>query len=245
LLISSGRSSGIQVLPAIAPKVSKVTTFIRSPTWVSPVQPQEQHVYSAEERKTFATDPEALLQYRKTLEVGFSALWPLFLADSDMQKTTVVGMTQMMKDKLRNKKLEDLVIPTWGVGCRRITPGIGYLETLGSDKVDVVFGDIKKITEQGVIGGDGLERPVDVLICATGFDTSHVPRFPIIGLNGKDLRDEWKIESQSYLGIATHGFPNFFIVGGPNSPVANGPVLAALGSHNILNYSLKSGSDLI
>ncbi|KAF9565887.1 FAD/NAD(P)-binding domain-containing protein [Agrocybe pediades] len=235
-LIGNG-SSAIQILPAIAPAVSKVTSFVRSPTWVSPVQPQEQHMFSKEELNKFATDPEAHLQYRKALETGFSALWPIFLKDSEMQKTTAVGMTQMMKDKLNNKKLEDLLIPSWGVGCRRITPGVGYLETMGSDKVEVVYGSIQKITERGVVGGDGLEHPVDVLICATGFDTSLVPRFPIIGLDGKDLREEWKAEPESYFGIATHGFPNYFMIGGPNSPVGNGPVLVALEAQ--VDYILK------
>ncbi|KDR80777.1 hypothetical protein GALMADRAFT_1106097 [Galerina marginata CBS 339.88] len=235
-LVGNG-SSAIQVLPAIAPKVSKVTTFIRSPTWVSPVQPQEQHIYSDEERRVFETDPEAHLKYRKELEAGFSALWPLFYADSEAQKATFSGMTMMMKDKLRNEALEKLVIPGWGVGCRRITPGVGYLETLGSEKVEVVYGEIKKITEKGCVGEDGVEHPVDILICATGFDTSYRPRFPIIGLGGKILAEEWAEEAQSYFGIATHGFPNYFMIGGPNSPVGNGPVLAALEAQ--ADYMLK------
>jgi cation diffusion facilitator CzcD-associated flavoprotein CzcO len=223
------RSSGIQVLPAIHDQASKITTFIRSPTWVSPVQAQEQHVYSEEERRVFAEDPQALLKYRKELEAGFSALWPMFIADSEVQKATFGGMTMMMKDKLRNEGLEELVIPQWAVGCRRITPGVGYLETLGSEKVEVVFGEIQKITEKGCVGGDGKEHPVDVLICATGFDTSYRPRFPIIGPSGQTLSDVWAEEAKSYLGIAAHGYPNYFMIGGPNSPVGNGPVLAALG----------------
>lgn len=140
----------------------------------------------------------------------------------------------MMKDKLRNEGLEDLVIPQWAVGCRRITPGVGYLEALGSEKVEVVFGEIQKITEKGCIGGDGKEHPVDVLICATGFDTSYRPRFPIIGPSGQALSDVWAEEAKSYLGIAAHGYPNYFMIGGPNSPVGNGPVLAALGEFCII-----------
>jgi len=225
------RSSAIQVLPAIRDQASKITSFIRSPTWVSPVQPQEQHVYSEEERRVFSESPEALLKYRKELEAGFSALWPLFFSESEVQKATFAGMTMMMKDKLRNEGLEELVIPQWAVGCRRITPGVGYLETLGSEKVDVVYGEIQKITEKGCVGGDGKERPLDVLICATGFDTSHRPRFPIIGQSGQDLSDVWAAEAKSYLGIAAHDYPNYFMIGGPNSPVGNGPVLAALGEN--------------
>lgn len=223
-------SSGIQILPAIREKAGKITTFLRAPTWVSPVQAQEQHIYTEEERKLYANDPEALLQYRKALETGFSGLWPVFIADSEIQKATAMGMTMMMKDKLRNEGLESLVIPSWGVGCKRITPGVNYLETLGSEQVEVVYGNIEKLTEKGVVGGDGKEHPVDVLICATGFDVSFRPRFPITGLNGQTLADAWKDEARGYMGIAAHGFPNYFMIGGPNSPVGNGPVLSALGT---------------
>lgn len=178
----------------------------------------------------FESDPEALLKYRKVLETGFSGLWPVFIADSDTQKATVAGMSMMMKDKLRNETLEELVIPEWGVGCKRITPGVGYLEALGSEKVEVAWGAIEKINESGPVGEDGREHPVDVLICATGFDVSYRPRFPIIGSSGQNLSDVWADIPEGYFGIAAHGFPNYFMIGGPNSPVGNGPVLVALGT---------------
>ncbi|KAF9562680.1 FAD/NAD(P)-binding domain-containing protein [Agrocybe pediades] len=236
-LIGNG-SSAIQVLPAVAPIVDKVTTFIRSPAWVSPVHGQDQHIYTEEQIKTWSNDPQAHLHYRKIVETQFSGIWPIFFKDSEMQKMTAAGISQMMKDKLNNKKLEEVLIPsTFGVGCRRITPGVGYLEAMGSEMVDVVVGDIQKITERGVVGGDGVERPVDILICATGFDTTSVPRFPIIGLDGKDIREEWKDESESYFGIATNGFPNYFMIVGPSSPVAGGPVLVTFESQ--VDYILK------
>ncbi|KAF8967752.1 hypothetical protein BDZ97DRAFT_1916690 [Flammula alnicola] len=216
-LIGNG-SSGIQVLPAISSQADRITTFIRAPAWVSPVQAQEQHVYDDEERRVFETDPEALLKYRKALETGFSGLWPVFIADSETQKATAAGMAMMMKDKLRNEALEKLVIPSWG-------------------KVEVVYGPIQKVTERGVIGGDGKEHPIDILICATGFDVSFRPRFPIVGASGQALSDMWVDEPKAYMGIAAHDFPNYFMIGGPNSPVGNGPVLAALEAQ--ADYALR------
>ncbi|KDR80776.1 hypothetical protein GALMADRAFT_222374 [Galerina marginata CBS 339.88] len=226
-LIGNG-SSAIQVLPAVHSKARKITNFIREPTWVSPVQGVEQHVYSEEERRVFETDPDALLQYRKEMESSLNSIFPMFIADSEVQKATFEGMVAMMKDKLQNEALEKLVIPKWAVGCRRITPGVNYLETLGSDKVSVIFGGIQKITENGCLCNDGQEYPVDVLICATGFNTSYRPRFPIIGSAGISLSDAWAEESKSYLGMAAHGFPNYFMFLGPNSPIGNGPVLISM-----------------
>ena len=217
------------MLPAIQPQASKITAFIRSPTWVQPFRGLEQHYFSEEERREFENDAEALLQYRKRQETGLNASFALFLSDSDLQKNVFERMIESMKAKLQNETLEKLIIPKWAVGCRRLTPGINYLETLVSEKVTVVYGDIQRITERGCVSEDGTEYPVDVLICATGFDTSFCPRFPIIGSGGKNLVDEWVDEPKSYLGLAAAGFPNYFMLIGPNTPVGNGPVLAAVG----------------
>ncbi|KJA23554.1 hypothetical protein HYPSUDRAFT_66239 [Hypholoma sublateritium FD-334 SS-4] len=226
-LIGNG-SSGIQVLPAISPEVAKITTFIRSPTWVSPTRGFESRIYPEEERQKYASDPQAHLAYRKTLEKNMNELFQIFITDSPGQKQTFDAMKKMMQDKLQiSDDLQKLVIPTWPVGCRRLTPGIGYLEMLASDKVEVVFGEIEKITAKGCVS-TGQEYPIDVLICATGFDTSFKPRFPLIGLGGKNLQDAWASEAQSYLGIAAHGFPNYFMFIGPNSPSGNGPLLVAM-----------------
>ncbi|KAF4611042.1 hypothetical protein D9613_007088 [Agrocybe pediades] len=235
-LIGNG-SSGIQVLPAIHPIVSKVTTFIRSPTWVAPVQGLKQHHYTDEERRNFETNPEAHLKFRKDTESSLNGIFSIFLAGSDAQKSMHSEMTKMMKEALKNEELEKLVIPKWAVGCRRFTPGINYLETLGSEKVQVVYGQVQAVTEKGCIGGDGQEYPVDVLICATGFDTSYKPRFPIVGKSGVSLGDAWKDESDAYIGLAAADFPNYFMFIGPNSPIGNGPVLSFVEAQ--ADYMLK------
>lgn len=227
-------SSGIQVLPAIHSQASKITTFFRRPTWVEPVRGFEQRNYSEEERRTFETDPEAHLKYRKRQETVLNSAFALFISDSDLQKGYSKEMTRRMKAKLQNETLERLIIPKFGVGCRRFTPGIDYLETLVSEKVTVVYGEIHQITERGCICEDGKEYPVDVLICATGFDTSFRPRFPIVGSGGKNLADEWAEEPKSYLGLAVPGFPNYFTFIGPNSPVGNGPILSGVGESPLL-----------
>jgi len=231
-IIVAHRSSGIQVLPAIHSQASKITTFIRSPTWVEPIQGFEQRYYSEEERREFEINPDSLLKYRKRQESGLNSLFSLVISESDLQKAYFNDVTERMKAKLQNETLERLVIPKWGIGCRRLTPGVNYLDTLVSEKVSVVYGDIQRITEQGCVCDDK-EYPVDVLICATGFDTSFRPRFPIIGLGGKNLADVWADEPKSYLGLAAPGFPNYFMFIGPNSPIGNGPVLPGVGKSPI------------
>jgi cation diffusion facilitator CzcD-associated flavoprotein CzcO len=92
----------------------------------------------------------------------------------------------------------------------RITPGHHYLESLASDNVTVESGEIFSVRANGIEMKDGTLHEVDALICATGFDTSFKPAFPVIGLNGLDLRKAWEVEPRSYLSIAASGFPNYF-----------------------------------
>ena len=229
-MLISLRSSGIQVLPTIQPYVDRVTTFIREPTWVSPVQGLEQHVFSPQELTDFATKPGVLTEYRKDVERGLNGQFGIFLKHSKTNSDTHAYMKSQMIEKLHDEFLEAKLIPEWHVGCRRLTPGVGYLESLGKDNVSVVYGEITNVSEKGCVCDDGQEYPVDVLICATGFDTTFKPRFPLIGPDGRNLQEEWKKDPQSYLGLAAAGFPNYMVFLGPNCPIGNGPVLIAIGT---------------
>lgn len=168
-LIGNG-SSGIQVLPAIQPIVKQLTTFIREPTWVSPPFGTEQHIYTREELKSFVDHPETLIDLRKANETGLNSMFGLYLQDTQTQKDMKSNFIEQMKGKLNDSYLEEKLIPEWGPGCRRLTPGINYLETLHKENVKVVYGEINSITEKGCLCDDGKEYQVDVLICATGFN---------------------------------------------------------------------------
>ncbi|KAL2847074.1 hypothetical protein BJX68DRAFT_268374 [Aspergillus pseudodeflectus] len=226
-LIGNG-SSGIQILPAILPVVKKLTTFIREPSWVSPVQGLENRAFTDQEKADFGSSPEKLLDYRKEIEHALNSQFALFKTGSSVQKETREYMEGQMRAKLRNPSLAKLLIPSWSVGCRRLTPGVNYLESLSADTVTVVYGEISQITPTACVCSDGKEYPIDVLVCATGFNTSFKPRFPLIGPTGRNLRDEWAEEPAAYLGVAAAGYPNYFMFLGPNCPVGNGPVLIAI-----------------
>lgn len=79
------------------------------------------------------------------------------------------------------------------------------MKAIQEPNVDVHFTAVAKITEDGLVGEDGIERKVDSIVCATGFDTTYRPRFPIVGKNGVDLRDKWEICPEGYLGLGVPG----------------------------------------
>lgn len=116
-----------------------------------------------------------------------------------------------MKDKLgHDNPLVERIIPTFGIGCRRPTPGNGYLEALTAPNVRVVTDEIQEIVPEGIKLSTGEILKVDMFICATGFDISFCPRYPIIGENGIQLGDQWKEKPSGYLSLAVPNFPNHF-----------------------------------
>ena len=133
-----------------------------------------------------------------------------------------------MKSKLgENTRLIERLIPDFGVGCRRPTPGNGYLEALCQENVTVITDEIQKISEDGIVLTTGDVLSVDVIICATGFDISFSPRFPLIGREGLSLSEHWQKTPEAYLSLAVEHFPNYFsksLV----SPVSNGPAWTPL-----------------
>lgn len=133
-----------------------------------------------------------------------------------------------MKARLNgNEELCAKLIPEWKVGCRRLTPGDGYLEALQEKNTIACFKPILRFTEKGIETQDG-EEEFDLIVCATGFDVSFCPYWKLVGRKGRLLEQEWKEDPEAYLGICTHDLPNYFIFNGPNCPVGHGSLLAVM-----------------
>lgn len=149
-----------------------------------------------------------------------------------MQQTFVATFSSVTRDKLVEKpKLLEQFSPAFGVGCRRITPGPGYLEALCQDNVELVTDSVNSINATGLLI-NGRQIDVDALICATGFNTSSIPPFPVVGKHGLTLANKFVPFPQTYLSVAVDDFPNYFIMLGPNSGIGAGslnPIMEAEG----------------
>lgn len=117
-----------------------------------------------------------------------------------------------MRRKLAKKPevAEKIVPKDYAVGCRRPTPGNGYLEALCEDNVSLISDEIAEITPKGIKTVDGVEHQFDVIVCATGFDVSWPPAYPTIGRGGRSLSEEWKDIPSTYLSVGAANFPNYF-----------------------------------
>ncbi|KAL4945074.1 hypothetical protein BDV06DRAFT_219606 [Aspergillus oleicola] len=229
-------SSGIQIVPGMLPKVTHLDHYIRGRTWLSPTFARE-HVnkrnselenfsFTPEEIETFKKDHSAYQKFRKEIETELQSVHGCTLVGSPEQVGATTFFTENMERRLRNKPelIKDL-LPAFAPACRRLTPGPGYLEALTDDKVDVISSPIVKIVEDGVLTADGKHHPTDVVVCATGFNTTFTPRFPIVGKNGVSLSKRWEQTPENYLSLAVDGFPNYFICLGPNAALGEGNLL--------------------
>lgn len=213
LQLSGNGSSAIQILPRIQPEAAKIVTYVRSATWISANFAAEftpegtNFQYTEDQKREFREDPEELLRLRKTVEHGFNQQFLTFLRDSRQQKAAYPEFKESMEKRLNHEpSLCEKLIPSWQVGCRRITPGDGYLEALQEPNVSVEFSPIDEITETGIRTSESAER-FDIIVCATGFDVSFSPSWDLTGRDGIRLADQWRERPEAYFGICA---PNNF-----------------------------------
>ncbi|KAJ9221004.1 hypothetical protein DTO027B5_5779 [Paecilomyces variotii] len=230
-------SSGIQIVPALQKTAKKVVNYIRHPTWISinfggQFTPQGANFeYSDEQKRTFESSPEEFLAYRKQLEHSLNFVYGAMLKGSPINAMFKDMCTNLMKARLGND--DDLAakfIPNYTIGCRRLTPGDGYLEALQADNASANFTPIARFTSGGIETTDGKEEEFDLIVCATGFDVDFVPPFKLVGRDGFEVNAAWKKSNQNaYFSTCVPHTPNFFMFHGPNCPIGHGSVTRAVG----------------
>ncbi|KAL9944486.1 hypothetical protein ACHAQF_006586 [Verticillium nonalfalfae] len=246
-------ASGVQVLPAILPHVKKLHHLIRSPTAILPpriatmkmgraapiinqIGLDEQENFTPAQIERFKSDPAFLEQFTQALEMDSNIKFAIALMkDSPQQQWAAGKVREFMTAMLRgNEKLCQQLIPDFPLGCRRMTPAPGYLESFHDPKVSLVTTSIKRFVPQGIELETGELIEVDAIICATGFDSSFKPPFSLVGRHG-NLQDIWTAETpKSYLSLAVAGLPNYFKFLGPYAPIAHGDVFTL--SEHIATY---------
>lgn len=230
-IIGSG-ASAIQLLPQIQPQCSKINIFIRTPSWISPpiALPdgnKANYNYKTDEKESFRHDSESYLHDRKNLEKQFNEMFHAFFKKAPAQDNLRNKFEARMREIIIDESLQKHLIPSFEAGCRRINPGEQYLVALQEPNVDPVFEPIECISPNGVVSG-GKEYDVEILVAATGFNTTFRPRFPIIGRDGVNLQDLWADHPVSYFGTGVSGFPNYFTFLGPNTPISNGSLIGMI-----------------
>ena len=249
-------SSSIQIVPKLQQVAgAELKVFMRSKTWISPrfgdaamaqlgLDPNADDngsFFPPERRAEWAADPDgAYFRLRKAFETDGNAIHDSTIMGTDMQQLFQGMFRSGMQERLRDRPdLFDLIVPDFAPGCRRLTPGKGYLEALMQPNVEVLAEAVTGADATGLFvsssdhrdgGGGGRRRhlDVDVIVCATGFKVSEPPPFSIRGRDGLELADRWADAPESYLSVAVDGFPNFLMMFGPNSAIGFGSLTKIL-----------------
>ncbi|GAB7356257.1 hypothetical protein MBLNU459_g7069t2 [Dothideomycetes sp. NU459] len=233
-LIGAG-SSGIQILPTIQPHVKRVDHYMSGKTWISPIGfgSEELHnrgaignfKHSKEELESFK-DPAKYLAFRHKIErtVNEASLITIFGTPSQ-QNFQLINRDAMSKKLAKKPEIMEALEPSFPPGCRRLTPGPGYLEALVEDNVEFINTKIKRIVPEGIETVDGKIRKVEVIICATGFDTTLRQPIPIKGENGITLDEVWDPTPECYFGILPNKMPNHLRYLGPNGGPGTGSLI--------------------
>ncbi|KAK3330814.1 hypothetical protein B0H66DRAFT_75606 [Apodospora peruviana] len=240
-IIGNG-SSAIQIIPKLQ-KVEGATLscFFRSPTWISSAFGDNAMValgldpsiteFSEEQRREFIEKPEVYFRFRKVFEDDGNMIHDSTLKGTEQQAIFQGSFRSAMEAKLATRPdILEKIIPNFAPGCRRLTPGKGFLEALMEPNVDTIYESIGSITEIGIKLAAPSDRAIDfdVLVCATGFHASTAPPFDIVGRDGVKLTERWKPIPESYLSMAVDGFPNYLMMFGPNSAIGFGSLTKIL-----------------
>jgi cation diffusion facilitator CzcD-associated flavoprotein CzcO len=222
-LIGTG-ASAVQVVPSIAPEVAKLMVLQRTPAWVVPKMDGE---YSEAARRFYRRHPMALKASRLFKYWMSEVFGPMVFLDSKFLSAIAErGSMKHLEASVSNPELREKLTPHFQFGCKRILISNDYWSTFERDNVDLITEGIEEIRPEGIATVDGEIHRADVIVMATGFALGLATApFPVIGRSGKTLSEAWKDGAVAYKGMTVAGFPNWFIMMGPNTGPGHTSVL--------------------
>ncbi|MDO8385380.1 MAG: NAD(P)/FAD-dependent oxidoreductase [Polaromonas sp.] len=239
-VIGNGASS-MQIVPAIAPIVSSLTVFQRSKQWAAPFERFQKEV-PVPTRFLLREVPYYQEWYRQRLAWVFNdrihsslqidPAWPhperAINRRNDKHREF---FTDYVKAELGERQdLLPQLLPDYPAFGKRMLMDNGWFRTMTRENVHLVNDAIREVDGNAVVTADGTRHEVDILVVATGFDAVNLlSSFELIGRGGRSVRESWDAEgAQAFMGVATPGFPNFFMLAGPNTALGHGGSVVAL-----------------
>ncbi len=215
-------ASAVQVVPALAPRVGRLDVFQRTPPWIIP---RPDRAIGPAEQRLYAALPWLQRLHRAALYWRHEGRWPLF-----GRFPWLMGLPQRLTRRFLARSVPDPALrarltPDYTIGCKRVLLSSDYYPALQRDDVTLVTAPIEAITPRGVRTAEG-HRDLDVLVLCTGFQAADLPvPFPIRGRDGADLASAWADGPEAYLGTAMTGFPNLFLLVGPNAGLGHNSIV--------------------
>ncbi len=215
-------ASAIQFVPEIQPQVGHLDLFQRTPPWVLP---RGNPAIPESWRRRFARNPKLLAWARRAVFSLYESFHYGFQHPAVMRLAERRARAHIERE-VADPELRAKLIPDYRLGCKRVLGSDSWYPALTRDNVDVVTTGIGRVVPDGIVDSDGTHHPADTIIFATGFHVTDVPvSHRIRGRGGELLADHWQGSPKAHLGMGVAGYPNLFMLLGPNTGLGHNSVL--------------------
>jgi cation diffusion facilitator CzcD-associated flavoprotein CzcO len=215
-------ASAIQFVPEIQPTVGHLDLFQRTPPWVLP---RGNPPIPRSWQRRFARHPQLLAFARRSVFSLYESFHVGFKHPAVM-KLVERRARAHIAEQVADPELRAKLIPDYRLGCKRILGSNAWYPALSQQNVDVVTAGISEVTATGIIDADGVHHEVDTIIFGTGFHVTDMPFADRVhGRGGHTLAEHWRGSPKAHLGMAVTGFPNLFLLLGPNTGLGHNSVL--------------------
>lgn len=234
-IIGTG-ASAIQIVPAIADDVKELLLFQRTPPWIMPKPDREMSNF---EKKVFKAMPFMQSLFRGYLYWVHEAMAAGFVTNPAILRFAQSMAKRHMKKAVKDEALRQKLTPNYTMGCKRILISNNYYPALTRSNVHVLTNGIAEINQTGVRTIDGIQHDVDAIVYATGFHAADgVMAFDMKGKGGIDIHEVWNNGAEAYLGTTVAGFPNLFLIVGPNTGLGHSSMILMIEAQ--IQYIIES-----
>jgi cation diffusion facilitator CzcD-associated flavoprotein CzcO len=224
-------ASAIQFVPEIQPKVGKLHVFQRTAPWVMPRRARR---LSDGERRLYRRLPAAQKAVRAAIYWAREALVVLFRHPRFGKRVERIALRHL-HSQVKDPGLRRKLTPKFAIGCKRILPSNEWYPALTQPNVELVTDGIREVRAHSIVTADGDEREVDTIVFGTGFHVTDLPIAGIVrGRDGRSLAETWDGSPEAYLGTTVAGFPNLFLLVGPNTALGHSSIVFMIESQ--INY---------
>ncbi len=227
-------ASAVQFVPRIQPHVGHLSLFQRTPPWILP---RLDRAIPAWQQTLFRALPITQRLVRARMYWQRELLVLGFVYGTERMKNAEQLGLRYLRRQIPDPVLREKLTPHYTMGCKRILLSDDFYPALTQPDVELVTEGIREVRAHSIVTEDGNEREIDTLICATGFHVTD-PHLPMCvhGRDGQSLADTWQTHPYAYLGTSVAGFPNLFLLIGPNTGLGHNSMVFMIESQ--LNYIL-------
>ncbi len=218
-------ASAAQIIPELAKGAQSVHVFQRTPQWILP---RSDKPFTEAQKRRFARNRIAMRRHRKEIYWAYENTIAFRRGEEGAEQVKAIARSHL-DYRIEDDELRAKLTPDQPFGCKRTLVCSDFYKALLRDNVELVTERIDRVTPGTIITDDGNERPVDAIVLATGFKaTEYLEGIEVLGVDGRRLHDDWSEVAHAYLGLTVSGYPNFFMLYGPNTNQGGNSIILML-----------------